>query len=287
MVRIFGWKSVPGQDAYKRFFSKFSQAINQKVFGYFYDWFFSQLRFDNYTLDFDSSVLTRYGKQQGARKGYNPRKPGRASHHPLLAFVADCNMVANLWLRSGDSHTTNNFKGFLEDTLTHPGNKTPSLLRLDSGFYDKALLEYLEKRHLNYIVALPFYEPIQHILASCSCWFALSQGVEVAQTYYQSPQWDQSRRMIMTRQQVELRPQATGKQLKLFREEGIYKQYRYTCFITNLKFSPAEVWRLYRHRAEAEKRIKELKYDFGFASFNMHQFLPPRQLAILSCLPVI
>lgn len=32
-------------------------------------------------LGFDSSVLTRYGDQQGTAKGYNPKKPGRLSHH--------------------------------------------------------------------------------------------------------------------------------------------------------------------------------------------------------------
>lgn len=36
---------------------------------------------------FDSSVLTRYGEQEGAARGYNPSKPGRKSHHPLMAFV--------------------------------------------------------------------------------------------------------------------------------------------------------------------------------------------------------
>lgn len=52
-------------------------------------------------LNLDSTVLTRYGKQEGARKGYNPRKRGRLSHHPLLAFVS-AGYVVNLWNRSGD-----------------------------------------------------------------------------------------------------------------------------------------------------------------------------------------
>src|SRR5258706_1818697 len=34
----------------------------------------------------DSVVLTLYGKQQGARKGYNPRKKGRPSYHPILCL---------------------------------------------------------------------------------------------------------------------------------------------------------------------------------------------------------
>ena len=43
-------------------------------------------------------------------------------------------------------------------------------------------------------------------------------------------------------------------------------------YVTNLKFAPAEIWRLHRRRGDAENRIKELKYDFGFDSFNLKDF---------------
>lgn len=36
-------------------------------------------------LNLDSKVIYREGKQVRARKGYNPKRKGRASHHPLLA----------------------------------------------------------------------------------------------------------------------------------------------------------------------------------------------------------
>ena len=39
-----------------------------------------------------------------------------------------------------------------------------------------------------------------------------------------------------------------------------------------MKLASAEIWRLYRARANAENRIKELKYDFGFDSFNLKDF---------------
>ena len=81
--------------------------------------------------------MSRYGQQEGARRGYNPQKPGRNSHHPLLAFVADCRMVANCRLRSGDAHTANNFEGFLEDTLENLTGKKIGLLRADSEFLPK------------------------------------------------------------------------------------------------------------------------------------------------------
>jgi hypothetical protein len=44
--------------------------------------------------------MTRYGEQQGSAKGYNKYKPGRKSHHPIMAFVSEIEMVANFWLHS-------------------------------------------------------------------------------------------------------------------------------------------------------------------------------------------
>jgi hypothetical protein len=76
----------------------------------------------------------------------------------------------------------------------------------------------------------------------------------------------------MVRQYIPTRPKATGRTLKLFEEEGIYKQYRYSCFITSLELPTEQVWTLYRQRADAENRIKELKYDFGSDSFSLHGF---------------
>ncbi len=148
------------------------------VFHGIYNWFFEQLHFDNFTLDLDSTVISRYGQQEGARRGYNPHKPGRNSHHPLLAFVADCKMVANFWLRSGDAHTANNFEGFLQDTLNNLAGKTIGLLRADSGFCQTSILEYLEKqeRPIPYIIAARLHAPIQRMLARHGEWFEVEDA---------------------------------------------------------------------------------------------------------------
>jgi len=270
--KIFSWERTPAQDVYKRYFSKFTQATNNEVFSGLYSWYFSNLKFDNFTIDCDSSVLTRYGEQEGAKKGYNPQKPGRNSHHPLMAFIDDCKMVANFWLRPGNTGATSNFINFLEDTLERLSGKKVGLMRLDSGFYAKEVFDYLEEKSISYIVSARFYEPIQRVIAEERAWCKLDEGVEISETIYKSPLWDKPRRMVMVRQYVPERPKAAGKSLRLFENEGIYKRYRYSCYITNLTLSPADVWRLYRQRANAENRIKELKYDFGFDSFNMDNF---------------
>lgn len=75
----------------------------------------------------------------------------------------------------------------------------------------------------------------------------------------------------MVRQLIAERPNATGKSLRLFEEEGIYNNYRYSCFVSDLTLPPLQVWNLYKQRANCENRIKELKYDFG-ADFNLKRF---------------
>lgn len=41
LSKIFGWRQVSGQDAYKRFFSKSSQTDDLRVSDYFYKWIFN------------------------------------------------------------------------------------------------------------------------------------------------------------------------------------------------------------------------------------------------------
>lgn len=42
-----------------------------------------------HTLDLDSTVFCPYGDQAGSLKGHNPVKPGRPSHHPLVAWLSE------------------------------------------------------------------------------------------------------------------------------------------------------------------------------------------------------
>lgn len=270
--KMFGWRRMPGHKAFQRYFRKFGRADNDRVFTSLFKWFFNQIRFDNYTLDVDSTVMPRYGRQQGAKRGYNPKKPGRASHHPLVAFIPELRMAANFWLRSGDTHTTNNVYGFMENTFEKLEGKKIGLLRADSGFYDRKILKYLEDRNINYIISARFYRPLKLAMARHKAYVRLDSGIEMAETVYKSPLWDKERRFIIVRQEIRLRPKAAGKQLKLFGEEEIYRNYRYSLFVTNLALPAKSVWDLYRERADAENRIKELKDDFGMDSFNVNEF---------------
>ena len=84
------------------------------------------------------------GNQQGAEVGYNPRYHGRKSHHPLLAFLTESNLIVNFWLRPGNSHTANNIEGFLEQTKSHLGDRRIGLLRADSGFLSPKVIDWCD-----------------------------------------------------------------------------------------------------------------------------------------------
>lgn len=272
--KIFEWKSTPGQDAYKRYFGKFTQKINQDVGHHFFSWFFQNLHVNYFTLDIDSTVVTRYGNQEGAKKGYNPKKKGRNSHHPIIAFVNEVRMVANFWLRSGNTSSANNFVGFLEDTLSRFGNKKVGLTRLDSGFFQKEILDYLEQKNMHYIVAAKFTHPVQHLIDQQDFWMGIDKGIEICEKTYQAKSWEKPRRIVIVRQKIEERPTATGRTLSLFPEDEIHRNYRYSAYVTNVEYAATDVWRNYRARGDAENRIKELKQDFGAESFNLKEFFP-------------
>ena len=267
---IFGWKQAPSQSTYSRFFQKFSWQRNNEVFVPIQKWFIDNLKIKNITIDFDSSVMTRYGEQEGSRVGYNVSKPGRASHHPLMAFIAETRMVANAWLRPGNTAALSNCKAFMDETFEILKDKEVGLVRADSGFYAHDFLKYLEnEKEINYIIAVKMYPTLKRELRYLKCWTHLKDGMEIAEFDYQSPDWEKPRRMVVVRKNVELLPKATGKLLLFDNPIG---KYRYSLYVTNLDLPAEQIWLSYKDRADAENRIKELKYDFGLDSFCMDKF---------------
>ena len=96
-------------------------------------------------LEIDSTVITRFGNQEGAKKGYNPKRHGRKSYHPIFTFVAEMKMVANAWMRTGDSASATEFIDFLDNTFAVIPRGQIGLLRGDSGFSGNNVSTYLEK----------------------------------------------------------------------------------------------------------------------------------------------
>ena len=282
LKRLFGFVRMANFKAIMRLFRKFSQPDNDRMAQTLYGELFHQLHVDPLTLDLDSTVMTRYGKQEGAVRGYNPSKRGRPSHHPLMAFVADTRMVANCWLRPGNTSSANNVNAFLDSTLTHLATKRVALVRADSGFSGTGFLDHLEQKNLSYSVALKLTAPLQRALVDAQGWWTLDDGIELVSIDYQAQSWSHPRRVIGIRQHIAKREQARGKTLSLFADDQRWEEYRFSALVTDLTLPTQEVWRLYRGRADCENRIKELKYDFAADSFCLTDFW-----ATEACLTVV
>jgi hypothetical protein len=268
---IFGWKEAPSQSTYSRFFGKFSWKLNNEIFVSLQQWFFENIKAEAITVDLDSTVMTRYGQQEGSKVGYNPQKPGRASHHRLIAFMAETRMVINAWLRPGNTVALSNIKGFLEERFEILSKIKIGLVRADSGFYSEKFLRYFEEKQINYIVAVKFFKPIKHMLEGLSGWISLKDGIQIKEVRYKAIGWKEQRRFIVVRKDIKKYPKSTGK-LMLFEDSQLPPIYRYSVFVTNLELPAEQIWNIYKDRGDAENRIKELKYDFAIDGFSMKKF---------------
>ena len=123
-----------------------------------------------------------------------------------MAFVADLRLIANAWLRPGNTVSSHNVAAFLETTLQHLGDKRVGLLRADSGFSDAGFLALLEDKALPYIVALKLNQPLQRALVSVSGWWMLDTGIELVSFVYQPQAWAKPRRVIGIRQHINVKP---------------------------------------------------------------------------------
>jgi hypothetical protein len=146
------------------------------------------------TLDLDSTVFERYGRQEGSLKGYNPRKHGRPSHHPLLAFLAEAKLVLHAWLRSGNTSSARGVRAFLAETLARlPQDFRLYAVRADSGFFVSEFLEELEQRALPYVIAARMNPLLRRAVAAIRQWQPFAPGLEAAETTYRAHGWQAPR----------------------------------------------------------------------------------------------
>ncbi len=121
---IFNVKRLPkASTTLTRLFGKFttlklSNTISEAIWKYYETILPYKQIIEDY-ISFDSSVIIKYGKQEGVRKGYNPKKSGRKSYNPIIGFLNKHRYILNIWNRSGDSSSSNNIINFFNETYNH------------------------------------------------------------------------------------------------------------------------------------------------------------------------
>jgi len=261
-LTLLGLEQFPDQTTLRRFLQRLPIPSIRKLVR-----LHDQLRRELFVLpsapttlifDLDSVVLTLYGQQQGARIGYNPKKKGRRSYHPLLCFEAHRQEFWHGSLRPGNSAANTGVVPFLQRCLAKvPSHIARSRIRVraDAGFFSGKLIGFLDQMGLGYVIVARLYPAFRKL--ACAVKFQkLSWGIEVGEFQYQPLRWKQAHRFVVVRRPIPEDP-AEAAQLSLFKD----RRYVYTLLVTNLEVDPWRVWTFYRPRAIIEKDIRELLYD--------------------------
>ncbi len=266
---LLGMKRFPVDDTIRNLFKRFGQGNCQRFFSGLWSWQLERLPecSSGYSLDLDSTVFERYGHQQGALRGPNPRKHGRPSHHPLVAVLAEAHFLLHGWLRSGNCGTARGVVEFLKEALALlPRKYAIRVVRADAGFFDQQLLGFLEQRELSYIIVARLTLWLKREAARVTAWRALDEHYAAGEFHLQLFGWDRPRRFVVIREQLRAERPSLGR--KLLDVPG----YTFRVFVTNLALPPEELWRDYNRRADMENRIAELKHDLGADDFCLQEF---------------
>lgn len=266
---ILGVRRIASSATLSRYFAGFVQANVERLSDWLGNYLASRLSCpaEGEILDLDSTILERYGTQEGSLRGHNPRQHGRPSHHPLLAFLASAKRIAHVWLRSGNAGTARGVTAFLAEVLARlPAKMSLQAVRADSGFFVRELLETLEERGLAYAIAARNSAILRRFVHRISDWKSFADGLEAGEVPFELPSWGRPRRLVVVREQIQKRPDARGRLLFDFPE------FSFHFVVTTLTIPSEEVWRFYNGRADSENRIKEFKNDFGASGFCLQSF---------------
>ena len=128
---------------------KVQQKMRERV------WEAANVGLTSVTLDTDTTVHTLYGKQMGARKGYNPKNKGKKSFQPILTFSAETREYIWGELRNGDRPDGKQIARHLASVFAAlPKCIQKIYARADSGFYCcEAVQAYEQAKALFMVVA--------------------------------------------------------------------------------------------------------------------------------------
>ena len=228
LSQVLGVEAIASQSTLSRFFDVFGQKTCNALNGLHRQAVGSlpSLK-DGYTLDLDSwSLLHEDGHQQGVAVGYT-RQGLKPCHRPLLAALAESKLIANYWLRRGDSPCANGAAEFLRQTVQGlPAHIRLKLVRGDAGFGEASVQDMAQALGLKFIFVARLTQKIQSLCRHDEAHWQRTEipGLEVQEVELEQP----GRRLIVVRQRIEQRPDAGGK--TLLEVPG----YRFQALVTNL-----------------------------------------------------
>jgi len=113
----------------------------------------SKHKLTSITIDKDSSVINVEDYQEGAVKGYNPKKLGNNFYNIQFAFCDELKAYITGFVRSGNTYTANGVAEMIKEIVANI--KTDDLVilfRMDSGYFDNDIIQAIESAGCKYLI---------------------------------------------------------------------------------------------------------------------------------------
>ena len=262
--------SVKEPETVSRFLSNFSfkttQMLRESNFKVFKK-LLSKSGLASITIDIDSSVINVEGHQEGATKGYNPKKLGNRCYNIQFAFCDELKAYVTGFVRSGNAYTANGAAELIKEIVaTLKAQNLEIFFRMDSGYFDEEIIETIESLGCKYLIKAKAYATlVSQVTASSAVFLKGIDGRETAELLIKLDKWKKKRRFVVSRV---LKPEKERAQLSLL--EG--SEYDYFFFVTNTDLESEAVVLSYEKRGNAENYIKEAKYDMSVGHLLLKSF---------------
>lgn len=243
---------------------------------------FDALLEHDWVLDLDATVKTLYGKQEEARVGYNPAKPGRPSHVYQVMVLAAAKLVLNVDVQAGNQTASQYAQptvwGWLE---ARDRKQWPTFVRGDIAYGNEQMMDGCERRGLRFLFKLRQTKGVAQLVARLATrgdkagWRDAGQGWEGVESQLQLQGWSRSRRVIVLRRKLRERPQAEPEEMHQLCLPGWVLEhkggdwYEHAVLVTNWEETDLlGVAQAYRDRADSENMFDELKNQWGWTGFS-------------------
>jgi hypothetical protein len=235
-----------------------------------------------WVLDLDATVKTLYGRQEEARVGYNPMKPGRPSHVYQVMVLAAAKLVLNVDVQAGNLTASEYAQPTLWGWLESRERKDwPTFLRGDIAHGNEHMMQGAEERGVAYLFKLRRTKGVTQLIARLAArgdksgWRTAGQGWEGVESHLQLQGWSRSRRVIVLRRRLKQRPAALEEESGQLRLPGWAVEhkggewYEHAVLVTSWEEQDLlGVAQAYRDRADTENMFDELKNQWGWTGFS-------------------
>jgi hypothetical protein len=218
------------------------------------------------TLDIDGSVITTGANVSWAFRGFNPHRRKDPSYYPILAHLSQTGHILRVKNRPGNVHDSKGAVAFvrelIDDVKMRLGRSLPLEFRMDGAFFQREIIELLERRGAGYAIKVPFFKwlGLLPVIRERQHWHCLKEGMGFFELPLDIAAWKKTLRVVVYRKPVHHETKKNY-QLDLFDPDDGY--FEYSAVSTNLTLNAGALWNFMAGRGAQEKTFAELKGEWA------------------------